>query len=114
MTITRDRSEPVVIVSNDTHIGPRLVEDLRAYCPAEHLEDFDRFATSAASERDAAARLLGGSGYLDHPNLQTPGHHDPAARLADYDYDGIAAGVMFHGSMNMEPIPFIPSGLGKA
>ena len=24
---------PVVIVSNDTHIGPRLVEDLRPYCP---------------------------------------------------------------------------------
>ncbi len=22
-------SEPVVIVSNDTHVGPRLVEDLR-------------------------------------------------------------------------------------
>lgn len=26
--------EPVVVVSNDTHIGPRLVEDLRDYCPA--------------------------------------------------------------------------------
>ena len=58
--------------------------------------------------------MLGGSGYLDHPNLRTPGHHDPAARLADYDHDGVAAGVMFHGSMNMEPIPFISSGLGKA
>jgi hypothetical protein len=23
------RSEPVIVVSNDTHIGPRLVEDLR-------------------------------------------------------------------------------------
>lgn len=31
----------------------------------------------------------------------------------DYDHDGVAAGVMFHGSMNMEPIPFISSGLGK-
>jgi hypothetical protein len=54
-----------------------------------------------------------GSGYLDHPNLQTLGHHDPVARLADYDYDGIAAGVIFHGSMNMEPIPFISVALGK-
>ena len=26
-------SESVVIVSNDTHVGPRLVEDLRPYCP---------------------------------------------------------------------------------
>jgi hypothetical protein len=25
------RSEPVVVVSNDTHIGPRLIEDLRDY-----------------------------------------------------------------------------------
>src|SRR4029079_10011703 len=54
------------------------------------------------------------SGYLDHPNLRTAGHHDPAARLADYDHDGIAAGVIFHGSMNMEPIPFISAGLAKA
>ena len=59
---------------------------------------------------DAAATMLEGSGYLDHPNLRTAGHHDPAARLADYDHDGIAAGVIFHGSMNMEPIPFISAG----
>jgi predicted TIM-barrel fold metal-dependent hydrolase len=34
--------------------------------------------------------------------------------LADYDHDGVAAGVLFHGSMNMEPIPFVPMTLGKA
>jgi predicted TIM-barrel fold metal-dependent hydrolase len=105
--------EPVVIVSNDTHIGPRLVEDLRDYCPAACLDEFDRFAATAAAEKDAAAEMLRGSGYLDHPNLRTPGHHDSAARLADYDHDGVAAGVIFHGSMNMEPIPFVPSALGK-
>jgi predicted TIM-barrel fold metal-dependent hydrolase len=104
---------PVVVVSNDTHIGPRLVEDLRDYCPSAHLDDFDRFAATTAAEKDAASAMLSGSGYLDHPNLRTSGHHDPAARLADYDHDGVAAGVIFHGSMNMEPIPFISSGLGK-
>ena len=78
-----------------------------------HLDDFDRFAATTAKAKEAAAEMLGGSGYLDHPNLRTPGHHDPAARLADYDHDGVAAGVIFHGSMNMEPIPFISSGLGK-
>jgi predicted TIM-barrel fold metal-dependent hydrolase len=57
--------------------------------------------------------MLEGSGYLDHPNLRTPGHHDSAARLADYDHDGIAAGVMFHGSMNLEPLPFVAQELGK-
>ena len=34
--------------------------------------------------------MLEGSGYLDHPNFRTAGHHDSAARLADYDHDGIA------------------------
>jgi predicted TIM-barrel fold metal-dependent hydrolase len=106
-------SRPVIVVSNDTHIGPRLVEDLRAYCPREHLDDFDGFAEAATADKDAAAEMLRGSGHLDHPNFRTPGHHDSGARLADYDHDGIAAGVVFHGSMNMEPIPFIAQPLGK-
>jgi hypothetical protein len=36
---------PVVIVSSDTHIGPRLHDDLRPYCPAKHLEAFDHAVT---------------------------------------------------------------------
>src|SRR5437763_15853048 len=93
-------SEPVAVVSNDTHVGPRLIEDLRPYCPSKHLDDFDQFAATTATEKDAAAALLEGSGYLDHPNFRTAGHHESAARLADYDHDGVAAGVIFHGSMN--------------
>lgn len=108
-----DRSRPLVIVSNDTHIGPRLVDDLRPYCPNAHLDDYDRFTEAATADKEAAWEMLRGSGHLDHPNFRTPGHHDSAARLADYDHDGIAAGVMFHGSMNMEPIPFLPQALGK-
>jgi predicted TIM-barrel fold metal-dependent hydrolase len=111
--MTVDTQEPVVVVSNDTHIGPRLVEDLRAYCPAAYLDEFDRFTASSASDRETAITMLEGSGYLDHPNFRTAGHHDSAARLADYDHDGIAAGVLFHGSMNLEPIPFVASPLGK-
>jgi predicted TIM-barrel fold metal-dependent hydrolase len=57
--------------------------------------------------------MLRGSGYLDHPNFRTRGHHDSVARLADYDHDGVAAGVMFHGSTNLEPMPFVPVSLGK-
>ena len=33
--------DPVVIVSSDTHIGPRLREDLRPYCEAGLLDAFD-------------------------------------------------------------------------
>ena len=29
-------AKPVVVVSNDTLIGPRIVEDLRPYCPAAY------------------------------------------------------------------------------
>jgi predicted TIM-barrel fold metal-dependent hydrolase len=106
-------SEPVVVVSNDTHIGPRLVEDLRPYCPSQYLDEFDRFAATTENERNTATTMLEGSGYLRHPNFRTAGHHDSAARLADYDHDGVAAGVLFHGSMNLELIPFIASPLGK-
>src|SRR3954471_10237426 len=113
LPVTSSASEPVVVVSNDTHIGPRLVEDLRDYCPSQHLDEFDRFAAETATDREAAVTMLEGSGYLDHPNFRTAGHHDSAARLADYDHDGIAAGVIFHGSMNLEPIPFVASALGR-
>ena len=36
-----------------------------------------------------------------------------AARLTDYHHDGVAAGVIFHGSTNLEPIPFVSTPLGK-
>ncbi|MBV8952377.1 MAG: amidohydrolase, partial [Actinobacteria bacterium] len=85
----------------------------RGYCPASYLDEFDRFAATTAAQKEAAASLLEGSGYGSHANLRTAGHYDSRARLADYDYDGIAAGVIFHGSMNMEPIPFVTSALGK-
>ncbi len=89
-------------MSVDTHIGPRLIEDLRPYCPAKLLDDFDRF--SAANDMGSSlAAILG-----DHPNLRTAGHHESSTRLADYDHDGVAAGVIFHGSLNLQPIPFVP------
>lgn len=113
MTTVRSTADPLVVVSNDTHVGPRLVEDLRAYCPPAYLDAFDAFSATNQAEREAAITMLEGSGYLDHPNFRTAGHHDSAARLADYDHDGIAAGVLFHGSMNLEPIPFVASPLGK-
>jgi predicted TIM-barrel fold metal-dependent hydrolase len=32
-----------IVVSTDGHVGPSVTEQLRPYCEAEHLEDFDRF-----------------------------------------------------------------------
>ena len=38
-------------------------------------------------------------------NLRTPGTYDMHARLRDFDRDGVAAAVIFHGSLNGEPFP---------
>ena len=100
------------MVSADTHIGPRLVEDLRPYCPTRYLGEFDRFAAETEAQLQATLATFNGGGFINHPNLRTLGHYDSAARLVDYDFDGIAAGVIFHGSMNMEPIPFVSPALG--
>jgi predicted TIM-barrel fold metal-dependent hydrolase len=109
-------SEPLVIVSCDTHIGPRLTDDLRPCCPKALLDDFDQYSNTLNEKRAAAAAArkrvsFGGSNMGDDwgvrlDNLQTPGHFNMQARLHDLDSDGVAAEVMFHDSQNGEPIPF--------
>jgi predicted TIM-barrel fold metal-dependent hydrolase len=100
---------PLVVVSSDTHVGPLLEDQLRDYCPSEHLDDFDGFV--AATEAAAAGR--GGARFGGHPNSRTAGHHDVHTRLRDMNRDGIAAEVIFHGSQNGEPMPFLPQLLGN-
>jgi predicted TIM-barrel fold metal-dependent hydrolase len=109
-------SAPYVVVSSDTHIGPRLVEDLRPYCPKDLFDEFDAYANELQKRRVAAAAAKGRVSFggkemgkdwgvrLD--NLQTPGHFNMHARLHDLDSDGVAAEVLFHDSQNGEPIPF--------
>ena len=102
-----DLDRPVPIVSCDTHIGPRLVDDLRPYCPARHLEAFDSFAAETAEARARLHAMVGGRDTARFTrNHATTGHHDVAQRLADHDREGVAAEVIFHGSQNEEPIPF--------
>ncbi len=95
--------EPIVVVSVDTHAGPRLVEDLRPYCPADRIGDFDAYTDDGSQLK---ATIAGVASYLfNHPNFSTPSDYDSAARLADFDYDGVPAGVVFHESENFEPLP---------
>ena len=54
-TSTERASAPLVIVSCDTHIGPRLRDDLRPYCPPDFLDDFDAYAGELQQRREAAA-----------------------------------------------------------
>ena len=113
---TAQGSTPLVIVSADTHIGPRLVEDLRPYCPKHLLDEFDAYAGDLRAKREAAAankEKVSFGGTKPGPdwgvrfaNLQTEGPYDRHARLRDLDNDGVAAEVMVHDSQNGEPIPF--------
>ena len=120
-------TEPLIIVSSDSHVGPRLAEDLRPYCPANFLDEFDAY-TQAYVEPIGSFGRAPGTGFAvpgvepkEAPasrkrNFQTNGHHDIYARLRDMDYDGVAAEVIFHGSQNGQPFPFrlhLLAGAGK-
>ena len=104
-------SDPVIVVSCDSHVGPRLRQDLRAYCPQKYLSDFDAFVTAHEARRADMAR----AGIVDerarfatgHPNISIDGHHDVYARLRDMDSDGVAAEVIYQFSQNGEPMPLV-------
>jgi predicted TIM-barrel fold metal-dependent hydrolase len=91
-----------VLVTCDTHVGPRLIEDLRPYCPQGSLADFDEFAEDTRPVREW---WLG----ADAPGSRLAGHYDSAARRKDMEGDGVVAEVLFHFSFNGELLPFIPS-----
>jgi predicted TIM-barrel fold metal-dependent hydrolase len=119
MTVpTKGSDQPIVVVSCDGHIGPRLKEELRPYCPPSHLGRFDEFV--ADHERTQAVLLASTDGeeahllahFFDHPNARTEGHHDMEVRLADMDRDGVASELIWHFSQNGEPLPWAGPGLG--
>ena len=39
-----------VVVSIDSHVGPSVRDQLRDYCEAKYLDDFDRFVTQMESQ----------------------------------------------------------------
>src|SRR5262245_10880872 len=43
--VASDQNEHYVVVSTDSHVGPSVEGQLRNYCEAKHLDDFDRFVT---------------------------------------------------------------------
>jgi predicted TIM-barrel fold metal-dependent hydrolase len=100
--------KPVVIVSSDTHIGPRLVEDLRPYCPKEYLGRYDHFTQQVREQQARDYQNLKDMPGIANPhrNRSSAGHYDPYARLNDLNFDGVAAEIIFHASQNEEPIPF--------
>ena len=107
-------TDPVVIVSADCHIGPRLVEDLRPLCPADLLGAFDAYVADGnrSKGRYVEHDATGDDDLSPWRNQFSAGHHDPEERRRDMDREGVAAEVLFHGSQNDQPVPFQSSMLG--
>ncbi|GCD91169.1 amidohydrolase family protein [Nocardioides sp. LS1] len=99
-------SESVVIVSGDSHCGPRA-EDLRPYFEAKFLPAFDEFIAEQQKAENAYTVFSPTEGRMRRQDLnsRTEGHYDPHARIRDMDRDGIAVQVIFHGSQNDQPFP---------
>jgi predicted TIM-barrel fold metal-dependent hydrolase len=107
----------LVVVSADTHVGPSL-KDLRPYCPQKYLDEFDAYAASSPETNyyDMFTKMFAGdeAGLAKFVNFvlrnaELAGAYEPKARVADMDYDGIAADVIFHGTPVGHvgsPIPF--------
>jgi predicted TIM-barrel fold metal-dependent hydrolase len=102
---------PLMLISSDSHVGPRLVEDLRPYCRKSDLRPYDEFASSEHANPETGLEMFLETFSSEYRNgclrnLMTAGHHDPHARLLDMDRDGVAGGVIFHNSLNGQPFPF--------
>jgi predicted TIM-barrel fold metal-dependent hydrolase len=125
-----DFDAPLVVVTTDSHIGPRLREDLRPYCPKKYLEEYDAYielcAPASSDPVDSYFRVFNST--IDEETLNgneatrvslaalrrnaTAGHYDAQERVKDMDRDGVAAEVVFHGSQNGHSFPFLDPTLG--
>jgi predicted TIM-barrel fold metal-dependent hydrolase len=117
---TPSDQQPLVVISCDSHIGPTL-KQMRPYCPAQYLDDYDDFTSNRPSNFDIWSDIRPSFVHLDPAeaelrakqldrNLQTAGHYDMDARRRDMDDDGVAADVIYHSSQNGELIPFVEGG----
>jgi predicted TIM-barrel fold metal-dependent hydrolase len=100
--VTDSESESIIIVSSDSHVGPRA-QELHDYIPAKYRRQFEDFI--AEQQQYVVFTPTAGKNRRHELNMKTEGHHDPYAYLRDMDRDGIAAQVIFHGSQNGEPFP---------
>ncbi len=102
------------VISSDAHVGPTS-QQLRPYCPSKLVGDFDSFYARAAELGQAPT--AGNAQTAEHreqmlAHVATSGEHDPHQRLRDMDRDGVSADVIFHGSQNLNPLPFGYGGRG--
>jgi predicted TIM-barrel fold metal-dependent hydrolase len=108
------QSERLCVISSDAHVGPTM-EQLRPYCPEKLRPEFDAFYQRAAEV--GRAPTAGNTQAAEHreqmlAHVERSGEHDPDERLINMDRDGVAAEVVFHGSQNLNPLPFGYGGRG--
>jgi hypothetical protein len=53
VTEAMDDSSRMIVVSGDSHVRPRLEEDLRPYYRQNYLEEFDRFIEANVNTMDS-------------------------------------------------------------
>jgi predicted TIM-barrel fold metal-dependent hydrolase len=125
MTVTNQRlvdeterdTDRYLVVSVDSHCGPSPSQ-LREYCNASNLEEFDQWAGSLTTEHEQTQALLHVPEEVaaearqtrkdesELPPRYTPGNFDINERLRHMDEDGVAAEVIYHGGQNGMLIPF--------
>ena len=126
-----DAGSPYIVVSTDSHAGPRMETQLRPYCPAKYLDVFDEHVQGwrrhireqEALEHPEKRRSMSGIASDEDPHLRPAarkayaavqacgGLTDPHDRLRDMDEQGVAADVIFPGGQNREDLPFLGFGV---
>ena len=115
-----DLDRAAIAVSGDSHVGPLLRTQLREYCPKKYLAQYDEYCDQSDAQKNMMRELIEQvaktnpaiAAMRNTKNLERDGHHDPHARLADMDYDGVAAEIIWHFSQNGEDLPWVGLGLG--
>jgi len=98
----------ILVFSADTHVGPHP-RHLRPYCPQRYLGAYDEFVAEWGEQYNQFFEMRAFSDEYwagRRRNARTAGHYDPHAWLDDMDRDGVAGGVIFHDSLNRQPMPF--------
>jgi predicted TIM-barrel fold metal-dependent hydrolase len=120
--------EPYLVVSTDSHVAPSLEHDLRPYCPAKYLEEFDAFAEATAEKTRKLTELYtqrlregsnGSSGLSQGLRAwgltkSCLGAVDPKARIDDMDAQGVTCEVIFAGGERHDVLPFADTGFSGA
>ena len=119
---TESSTVPVSVVSADSHVGPRIKEDLRPYCPTGYLDEFDAFVAKYQPPEGGTHVHIDVDEYpfpeadqrrnRARENAAVRGHYDMNARLADMDRDGVAAEVHLPRQPKRAAVPLCPRPAG--